>query len=32
MTKITKDGDSYSKTAFKDGKEEGSAVPAEKTK
>ena len=32
MTKITKDGDSYSKTAYKDGKEEGSAVPAEKTK
>jgi hypothetical protein len=30
VTKITKDGDSYSKTAFKDGKEEGSAVPAEK--
>ncbi|MEM8573723.1 MAG: hypothetical protein AAGF48_03720 [Pseudomonadota bacterium] len=32
MTKITKDGDSYSKTAFKDGKEEGSKVPAEKAK
>ncbi|ODR99959.1 hypothetical protein AUC68_02290 [Methyloceanibacter methanicus] len=32
VTKITKDGDSYSKTAFKDGQEEGSAVPAEKTK
>lgn len=31
VTKITKDGDSYSKTAFKDGQEEGSAVPAEKT-
>ena len=30
VTKITKKGDRYSKTAFKDGKEEGSAVPAEK--
>ncbi len=32
MTKITKTSDGYSKTAYKDGKEEGSAVPAEKTK
>ena len=31
-TKIAKDGAGYSKTAFKDGKEEGSKVPAEKTK
>ena len=30
VTKITKEGDGYSKTAYKDGKEEGSAVPAEK--
>ena len=31
VTKITKKGDGYSKTAFKDGKEEGSAVAAKKT-
>jgi hypothetical protein len=31
VTKITKKGEGYSKTAFKDGKEEGSAVAAEKT-
>lgn len=31
-TKITKDGDKYSKTAFKDGTMDGDAVAAEKVK
>ena len=31
-TKLAKDGDKYSKTAYKDGTEQGSAVSAEKTK
>ena len=30
-TKISKDGDSYSKTAYKDGAEDGGTVAAEKT-
>lgn len=32
MTKITKDGDDYTKTAYKNGTQDGDPVPASKTK